>query len=256
MRGSFQDSLALVLHLEGGFVDDPADPGGATNLGITRATLAAWRGRPASVDDVRALTPRDVEPIYRARYWLAVGGDDLPAGLDCAVFDMAVNAGPRRAVLMLKQAAGVATDGLMGPQTLAACRTRDAASLIRRLGTLRLAFYRGLPGWTRFGRGWQRRVAMVEARALDLATAPRPALATPSPPEKERRLTDVKSILASRTVWSNLVGLAALGLSVAGFDGNALNSPALVDAGLQVVAGGSFIASTVFRIVASRRLVP
>jgi lysozyme family protein len=255
MQNSFPGALALVLRLEGGFVHDPADPGGATNLGVTRATLAAWRGRAVSVDEVRALTPADVEPLYRRRYWHCVRGDQLPPGLDHAVFDLAVNAGPRRAVILLQQAAGVQADGILGPITLGACLGQDAAGLVRRLSTLRLAFYRTLPGWPRFGRGWERRVSAVEASALAILAAEAPSMETASPPAKERRMTDIKAILASRTVWSNVVGLAALGLSAVGFDASSLDQPAFVDAGLQVIAGGGFIASTLFRIVATKRLI-
>ena len=126
---------------------------------------------------------------------------------------------------------------------------------MERVSDLRLAFLARLPTWPTFGRGWRRRVEDVRRQALALArAAPLPASQV-SPLKKEILMTDLKSILASRTVWANVVGLTAIGLSTAGFDTSALDVGGVVDAGLQVVAGTSFIASTFFRVVASRRLL-
>lgn len=166
---TFDAALALVLRHEGGFVDHPRDPGGATSMGITRATLAAWRGRPVDVDEVRRLTRAEAAAIYRARYWDAVRADALPAGLDYAVFDAAVNSGPRRAALWLQAALGVAADGRIGPASLAAAAAAEPAGAIRRLARIRLDFLRRLATWPAFGRGWARRVAEMEAAALVMA---------------------------------------------------------------------------------------
>jgi lysozyme family protein len=255
MKDQFEAALDAVLRFEGGYVDDPRDPGGATKFGITRQTLSEARGRPVDKAEVRALDRVEAARIFRARYWDVVRCDDLPAGLDLTVFDVAVNSGPRRAVLLLQDALEVQADGRLGPVTLAACRARDASRLIDGLCDRRLAFLKSLPTWPAFGRGWSRRVESVrsQARRMALATrAPAPGTHTIL---KETSMTDMKSILASRTVWSNAVGLAALGLSAAGFDTAALQGPGIVDAGLQIVAGGSFIASTVFRVLATRKLV-
>ncbi|RVU21773.1 glycoside hydrolase family 108 protein [Methylobacterium oryzihabitans] len=162
----FAHALPLVLQHEGGYVDHPKDPGGATNLGVTIGTLGDWLGRPATKAEVKALTPASVAPIYRARYWDAVRGDDLPAGLDYAVFDFAVNSGPARAIMALQRAAGVADDGRLGPVTLAAVRARPGADLVQRVCADRLAFLRRLSTWPSFGTGWARRVAGVRAEAL------------------------------------------------------------------------------------------
>src|SRR3954447_9587673 len=97
-RDAFANCLAFVLEEEGGYSDMPGDPGGATNMGITRATLADWRGAPVSKDDVLSLERDEAAAIYRRRYWDAIRGDELPAGLDLALFDDAVNSGPRMAV--------------------------------------------------------------------------------------------------------------------------------------------------------------
>ena len=247
--GNFATALAHVLAHEGGFVNHPDDPGGATKAGITQATLARARGGPVTVEDVRALSRGEAEAIYRRRYWDAVRADELPSGPDLAVFDCAVNAGPAQAARLLQRAVGVAADGIVGPVTLDAARRADAADLVRRFGRARLGFLRRLAIWPVFGRGWRRRVLAVEREALRLAGHPL------SPPEKGPHMFDSKSILASRTVWANLVGLAAVVLGAFGLDTSSLDADAFAAAAVELVVAGSFIASTVFRIVATRQLL-
>lgn len=119
----FERCLAEVLAREGGYVDNPADPGGATNMGITHKTLARWRrvspwwDLPKSA--VRALEREEAACIYRALYWDICRGDALPAGIDLATFDFAVNSGPERALRTLQAVLGVAVDAIVGPETLA-----------------------------------------------------------------------------------------------------------------------------------------
>lgn len=158
--------LAAVLKHEGGYVDHPSDPGGATNMGITIGTLSEWLGRPATKDEVRTLSPSIAAAIYHKRYWLPVRGDALGPGLDLAVFDYAVNSGPGRAVRELQAVLGVAQDGSLGPLTLAALATRRRHDVIAALCGRRMAFLRGLRTFETFGKGWQRRVAEVQAAAL------------------------------------------------------------------------------------------
>ncbi|AWB20838.1 hypothetical protein DA075_07865 [Methylobacterium currus] len=169
---TFERALSLVLIHEGGWSDDPADPGGATNLGVTIGTLSLWLGRPATRAEVRALTPASVAPLYRRRFWDAIQGDALPAGLDYALFDFAVNSGPKRAVIGLQRVLGLADDGRLGPVTLAALESRDGPGLIDALSDGRLSFLRALSTWPRFGRGWARRVEEVRAAALGFQAAP------------------------------------------------------------------------------------
>jgi lysozyme family protein len=165
----FDACLALVLVNEGGWSDDPRDPGGATNRGITRATLARWRGRPVSTAELKALSRAEAAAIYRALYWDAVRADALPKGVDLAVFDHAVNSGPGRAARTLQSALGVAADGDVGPATLAAAAVADPATLIRELCRRRLALLERLATWRHFGRGWRSRIARTEGAALDRA---------------------------------------------------------------------------------------
>lgn len=139
---NFDRCLAFVLQYEGGFVNDPRDPGGATNMGITRATLSRWRGRPVSVSEVRALKRAEAAAIYRKNYWDAIGGDTLPVGVDLVAFDIAVNMGVGRALTWLHQTGNVPAG------------QRDDV-----LAAKRIAFWRSLKTWAVYGRGWSRRGA-------------------------------------------------------------------------------------------------
>lgn len=168
---NFEKSLQFVLKHEGGYVDHKADPGGATNLGITIGTLRQWRGKPVTKADVKALTLEEAGAIYRKNYWDAVRGDDLPMGLDYAVFDFAVNSGIGRAVPFMQNSLGVDADGKIGMATLNAARTSDVPEIIGDLCDRRLAWLKRLKTWPTFGKGWGRRVDGVrkEARAMALA---------------------------------------------------------------------------------------
>lgn len=252
---SFEPALTCVLKQEGGYSDHPADPGGATMMGITQEVLAEWRGHPVSKADVRALSRMEVAEIYRKRYWDAVAGDQLPAGLDLAVFDFAVNSGASRAVRSLQRVLGVEADGRIGPETLQAIAACNPAEMITRLSALRLAFLEALSTFPVFGRGWTRRVREVEAEARKLA-AVLPAAPTRLPPTtKELDPMDItKGLLTSRTIWANAIGMGALALSWLGYDTGGLDKAALTDSLLQAIAGVSFVASTLFRILATKRI--
>jgi len=172
----FEACLPVILASEGGFVDDPTDPGGATNLGITRATLCGWLGRSASIADVEALSPATVAPIYRARYWNPVHAGDCPPGVDLMVFDEAVNQGVGRALASLQSALGVAADGAFGPATQAALTAADPAQLIRAIAAGRESHYRALPTFPRFGRGWLARLDRTTALALGMTASNNPLI--------------------------------------------------------------------------------
>lgn len=163
----FDACLAEVLKHEGGYVDHPDDPGGATNMGITHATLAAWRGKAVTKADVKALQRAEVASIYRSRYWLPVNGDALPPGVDLVLFDFAVNSGPARAVKTLQRVLGVTQDGAIGPVTMAALKASPGpVTVIMDMSDARMAFLKSLKTWPTFGRGWTRRVDEVEAAAM------------------------------------------------------------------------------------------
>lgn len=170
MRQNFDDALARVLVHEGGYVNDPRDPGGATNKGVTQAVYDDWRrSHGLSPRTVRLLGEAELEAIYEGRYWDAIRGDDLPAGVDYAVFDLAVNSGVNRAARFLQRAVGVTEDGKIGPVTLAAVRGTPPLLLVREICKQRLAFLRSLSTFDRFGKGWSRRVADVQTVAEAMA---------------------------------------------------------------------------------------
>jgi lysozyme family protein len=159
MRANFDTALDWVLAHEGGFVNHPKDPGGATNRGVTQRVYDGYRERKGLARrSVRAIAAEEVREIYWAQYWNAVRGDDLPSGLDYAVFDYAVNSGPRRAAMDLQRELGVKVDGVIGQVTLAAISRVDVFDLIVRLCERRMRFLRALKHWKTFGRGWTRRV--------------------------------------------------------------------------------------------------
>lgn len=166
---NFQTCLTVILKSEGGLVDNPRDPGGLTNLGVTQATLSHWLGRSASADEVKALTPATVAPIYHALYWNAVQGDALPVGVDLVVFDMAVNSGPKRAIETLQTAVGATVDGALGPHTLLGVGAMSASDLIHKFTDAHEAFYRSLSTFPTFGRGWIARCNTTAQVALNMA---------------------------------------------------------------------------------------
>lgn len=166
MKDNFASCLRLTLTYEGGYVDDPRDPGGATNFGITLATYSNWLGHQATKGQLRTIQSAVVEAIYRQKYWDAVRGDDLPAGLDLVAFDGAVNSGPSRGAKWLQAGLGVTADGAIGPLTLAAAAKADRAEVVRAACDARLHFLQNLSTWKTFGRGWAARVAKVRTAAL------------------------------------------------------------------------------------------
>jgi lysozyme family protein len=169
VQGNFEQCLALVLKEEGGYVDNPKDPGGRTNLGVTQKVWESWIGNPVTEADMRALGPQDVSPLYKANYWDKISGDSLPLGVDYATFDMAVNSGVGRAAKTLQSVLGVTpVDGQVGPATLRACEAANAREVATRICEARLAFLQSLSTYATFGKGWSRRVSDVERLAFNM----------------------------------------------------------------------------------------
>lgn len=169
MKGNFDTCLREVLHHEGGFVNHPRDPGGMTNLGVTKATYEAWVGYPVNERIMRSLTPAHVKALYKTRYWDAVAGDLIPLGLDLCVFDFGVNAGPSRAARYLQVMVGAKPDGRIGPMTIARINTYIKTYGIQRVidsyQNARIAYYKKLRTFPTFGKGWLRRVEAVRHTA-------------------------------------------------------------------------------------------
>lgn len=181
MDRNFARALSLVLKSEGGWSDNPADPGGATMKGVTLANFRRYVKADATKADLRAISDAQLATVYRRFYWDAVAGAELPDGVDYAVFDFAVNSGPGRAAKYLQVVLGVVQDGRIGPATLAAARAKPAGVVIDALCDARLAFLERLPTWPSFGRGWSARVASVRRQALLMLAAPSAAGESASP---------------------------------------------------------------------------
>ncbi len=159
----FPGCLAFVLKWEGGYVNNPADPGGATNKGITQTTYNAWRqsqGQPTQ--SVQAISDVEVQAIYAQNYWHPSGADRVPAALNLAAFDTAVNLGVSRAVRFLEQCVGTTTDGVFGPQTQAAAAACSVSTTAAAYCDAREAYYRALvaqtPSQQVFLKGWLNRL--------------------------------------------------------------------------------------------------
>jgi lysozyme family protein len=168
MKDNFDKCLELMLKHEGNFVNHPKDPGGMTNLGVTKAVWEEWLGRPVTEKEMRNLTPKMVTPLYKRKYWDACRGDDLISGVDYVVFDVAVNSGPGRAIKILQDCVGATIDGGFGPHTLAAVKVaeNDPAKLINLYCDKRLDFLMSLRTFVTFSRGWINRVADVRESAI------------------------------------------------------------------------------------------
>ena len=165
----FHKCMDIILRNEGGFVEHPDDPGGATNYGITHKTLAAWRNvDKCTREEVRTLQVDEAKEIYRSQYWNALNCDTLPAGVDLVTFDFGVNAGVGRSSRMLQEVVAVEQDGQVGPITVGAVNQVDPEFVINRFSDRRLQYYQSLEHWDTFGRGWSRRTSETREAALEM----------------------------------------------------------------------------------------
>lgn len=146
-----------MLRSEGGYSNHSRDPGGMTNLGVTKAVYDEFYETDADEDTMRGITEKDVRPIYHQNYWMKCKCDDLPTGVDLMVFDIAVNSGPGRAGKILQRVVGATVDGGIGPQTLGMVAKMEPQDIIRAMELEREDFYRSLPTFDAFGKGWLKR---------------------------------------------------------------------------------------------------
>jgi lysozyme family protein len=169
MKDNFDTAFERVIKSEGGYVWDKDDPGGETNLGVTAGAWGAYLGRPLEPGEMKALTKETVKPFYRQMYWDKVKGDNLPAGVDYAVFDFAVNVGVARAAKFLQRAVGAVDDGVVGSGTLGKVAAIDPQKLLDNFADQKQRFYNGLattnPTQQKFLKGWLARVDHVQTAA-------------------------------------------------------------------------------------------
>lgn len=161
MKANFEACMAEVFKHEGGYVNDPHDPGGETNMGISK--------RSYPKENIRGMTRARAAQIYRRDFWDKLRCDELPDGLDLVAFDAAVNSGPSRGAKWLQQALGVAADGKVGMATIGAAKNTYAPAAVMRAIGFRRAFLKTLPTWERYKNGWNKRLDSVEAVASAMA---------------------------------------------------------------------------------------
>ena len=168
MKVNYDKCLETILHHEGGYVNHPKDPGGETNLGVTKKVYQEHGG----TKDMKDLLVEDVAPIYKKGYWDKMKCDDIPSGLDLCLFDFGVNAGPGRAAKFLQSMIGTTVDGGIGPNTLAKLeeyiRENGEHEAVNKYQEMRQKYYEQLSTFATFGRGWTRRVEETTKLALDL----------------------------------------------------------------------------------------
>jgi len=176
MQSNWKQAFEQMLASEGGFTDDERDNGnklpdgrkGSTMLGVTQFNWEQHIGHQVTHEQMKKLTPADVEPLYKKKYWDAVRADELPSGIDYMVFDMGVNAGPGRSIKLLQTAVGVPADGGLGPISMKAVLAADPVELIEKFSAEKEAFYRSLDSFATYGKGWLNRVEQVKAKSTSM----------------------------------------------------------------------------------------
>lgn len=216
MRMNFEKALASTLVYEGGYVNDPRDPGGATMRGVTQKVYDRYRQQRGSVKkDVRYIDDTELREIYKFQYWNLIAGDSLPSGVDMAVFDYAVNSGATRAARALQAACGVRVDGNVGLSTVTAAKERSAATLIDKICDERLAFVRRLNTFKAFGKGWVRRIEGIrqEAQMMTAGQMTMFAALTPDLPVEEgtAAFADPRDVSATSTNTGRGIATAGIG---------------------------------------------
>jgi uncharacterized protein (TIGR02594 family) len=245
----FDRALLHILDMEGGFTNDPLDPGGPTNQGITLGVFAAWRkvtltaaNRESLIRDLKAIDAATVREIYRQRYWDLAHCDELVPPLALMHFDAAVNHGVGTAIRFLQEAVGVSIDGEIGPETRAAVAAANLSAALAAYAAIRERRYRALPHFWRFGRGWLRRVDATLALARTLAAEATPP--SPSATEGDADMTTTTTTTEttgkwwghSITIWGTLVTILSTVLpALAPVTGIDVSGELVQDAGDQVV---------------------
>ena len=170
MQSTYDECLKRVLAHEGGYTNDPRDPGGPTNFGITLYDYRKYVKPGATAADVHHMSLVEAKSIYRSKYWDALRCDDLPAGVDYSVFDYGVNSGIGRAGKALRRVLGLSdADWRIAAEVITALTKCDTSKVIIAINDERLQFLKSLRTWNAFGVGWGRRVAEVKAFSLELA---------------------------------------------------------------------------------------
>jgi lysozyme family protein len=176
MINNFSKSLEAVLKAEGGFTDDPRDPGnklddgraGCTNMGVTQAAWETYLGHKVSTADMKSLTKEQVGEFYKKKYWTPIQADALPTGIDFLAFSFAINSGIGSSAKRIQECVGATPDGVIGPRTLQFIAGHDPKDLVEKFSQAKENFYRSLKTFPTFGKGWLNRVESEKAIALTM----------------------------------------------------------------------------------------
>jgi lysozyme family protein len=172
MANNFKKCLEIILENEGGFVDHPKDPGGMTNLGVTRGTYEQYMGRHVTEEEMRSLTPTDVAPVYKQNYWDACKCDKMEdEGLALMTFDWAVNSGGSKPAKCIQKFVSAKQDGVIGPKTLGLVAEKNPREIIEYMYDSRQKYYESLRTFKTFGRGWTSRNKHTFELAMDMSEA-------------------------------------------------------------------------------------
>lgn len=266
-RAIFTRALAHVLAMEGSFTDDPYDPGGPTNKGITLRVYAEWKHVTVDAtsfaelkDELRRIPDDVVREIYAARYWTPASCESLPPALALFHFDAGVNHGVGTANRMLQEALGVMIDGDIGPETLGAIASTEITAVLERYATMRRNRYRALPHFWRFGRGWLARVdATLNAARAELSVTVPQTKKGPHPMTPTTQSTSTGTTAAlkpkwwgeSITIWGACItALASVLPAIASLSGISLSPDIILDAGNQMAAAAQALVALVGTAVA------
>ena len=165
---NFDNCFAFTMKQEGGFVNNPSDPGGMTNHGVTKHVWESWVGHKVDEKAMRALTLDAVKPLYQKKYWDVCRCGDLPKGIDMVVFDTAVNSGATKAAKILQNCLNTVADGIIGPKTVQLAANADPKKIIEKYCNARLAFLQGLDTFKVFGHGWANRISQLRSSAMQI----------------------------------------------------------------------------------------
>lgn len=232
MKDNFDKCLEFVLDIEGGFSDNPKDPGGPTFNGITQRTFNAavaqnkWPPRAlSSATGLSDTWKSQRDQIYRDQYWDSIKGDDLPAGVDLVLFDGSVNSGASQSVKFLQKALGVTTDGQIGQMTLAALSAILYPRLIEKICEARRDFLRANKNFSTFGKGWMARVDHLQSTAIAMGngSAPISVLATTADQQAKAAVSDAVKA-PSKVIGAALAGAGSTVLSIASIAPTAINA--------------------------------
>lgn len=209
MQSNKKAVLDFTYKEEGGYGNDPHDPGGATNLGIIQVEYNKFRAAKGQTQQsVKFITRAEADEIYTKSYWNKVDGDELPPGIDLVLYDYGVNSGPGRSIEYAQRVLNVRVDGVMGPIALAAIKEVDPKQFIVKFDTDRLAFLQRLKTYIYFGKGWSARVKRCTNAALAMVGEAPKHITTEPPMMESPMLPEIVLGIVRHIITGSGVGIA------------------------------------------------